>query len=341
VARAQDRIDSFMDQWREQRESVDPAAWEPATLAASPRAGVTLPDSMPAQVAQWRVRGRIVPLCGEELFVVDQGPRDAPVVTMLHGFPGSSWDFSWLSALTCGRLRTVTFDFPGYGMSTKPAAGDYSLARMADITEALLSHLGVSACTLYGHDIGSTLVAELLMRQREGRLSFTPTRVFVTDGTIFMDKGRFAPGLLALLSLPDEPLTEPLRVEQFLPQIRRLFAPEHPLRPDDEIALLWLLRFRQGDRLVPRLVRYVDERRAQQDRWTQGLTSFAGPMTVLWGEQDPSAVVAMARHLGAIRPATEVITWPDVAHWPHYEVPQRVANHILDRVTPDRVTAHT
>ena len=93
-----------------------------------------------------------------------------------------------------------------------------------------------------------------------------------------------------------------------------------------------LLPFRQGDRLLPRLVRYVDERRAQQDRWTQGLASFPGPMTVLWGEQDPSAVVAIARHLGAIRPATEVITWPDVGHWPHYEVPQRVADHILGRV---------
>jgi hypothetical protein len=28
---------------------------------------------------------------------------------------------------------------------------------------------------------------------------------------------------------------------------------------------------------------------------------FPGPMTALWGEQDPSAVVAMARHLGMIQ----------------------------------------
>jgi pimeloyl-ACP methyl ester carboxylesterase len=332
MARAQDRIDSFMDQWREQRESVDPAAWEPAALAASSLPGVALPASMPAEVAQWRAQGGMVRLCGEELFVADLGPREAPAVVMLHGFPGSSWDMRRLCALTSGRVRTVVFDFPGYGLSTKHAAGDYSLARMADITEALLSHLGVTECALYGHDIGSTLIAELLMRQLEGRLSFTPTRVFVTDGTIFMDKARLAPALLALLSLPDEPLTEALRVEQFLPQIRRLFSREHPLRPDDEIALLWLLRFRHGDRLLPRLVRYVDERRVQQDRWTQGLTSFPGPMTVLWGEQDPSALVAMARHLGTIRPATEVITWPDVAHFPHYEVPERVADHILSRV---------
>jgi len=332
VATAQERIDAFMDDWCKQRASVDPAAWEPATLATSSRPGAELPDAMPAQVAEWRAEGRMVPLCGEELFVADLGPRQAPVVTMLHGFPGSSWDFRWLCALASSQVRTVVFDFPGYGMSAKPPAGDYSLERMADITEAVLSHLGVKACALYGHDIGATLIAELLMRQREGRLRFTPTRVFVTDGTIFMDKARFAPGLLALLSLPDQPLAQALRVEQFLPQIRRLFSREHPLRPDDEVALLWLLQYRGGDRLLPRLVRYVDERRARQDRWTNGLASFPGPMTVLWGEQDPSALVAMARHLGTIRPATEVITWPDVAHWPHYEVPQRVADHLLGRV---------
>jgi pimeloyl-ACP methyl ester carboxylesterase len=55
-------------------------------------------------------------------------------------------------------------------------------------------------------------------------------------------------------------------------------------------------------------------------------------MTVLWREQDPGAVVAMAGHLGSIRPGTEVVTWPDAAHWPHYEVPERVADHVLDRL---------
>ncbi len=45
-------------------------------------------------------------------------------------------------------------------------------------------------------------------------------------------------------------------------------------------------------------------------------------------------MVAMARHLGTIRPATEVITWSHVAHWPHYQVPQRVADPMLGSVTP-------
>jgi pimeloyl-ACP methyl ester carboxylesterase len=76
---------------------------------------------------------------------------------------------------------------------------------------------------------------------------------------------------------------------------------------------------------------FMDQWR-KQHRWAQGLASFPGPMTVLRGGQDPSAIVAMARHPGAIRPATEVITCPDVAHWPHCQVPQRVADHVPGRV---------
>lgn len=56
------------------------------------------------------------------------------------------------------------------------------------------------------------------------------------------------------------------------------------------------------------------------------------PMTALWGEQDPIAVVGMAHHLRELRGDTEVVTWPDVGHWPSIEVPERVAEAILARL---------
>jgi pimeloyl-ACP methyl ester carboxylesterase len=55
-------------------------------------------------------------------------------------------------------------------------------------------------------------------------------------------------------------------------------------------------------------------------------------MAALWGEEDPIAVVAMTHHLKEIRPATEVVTWPDVGHWPSIEVPDRLADAILARL---------
>lgn len=55
-------------------------------------------------------------------------------------------------------------------------------------------------------------------------------------------------------------------------------------------------------------------------------------MTALWGEQDPIAVVGMAHHLRELRGDTEVVTWPDVGHWPSIEVPERVAEAILARL---------
>lgn len=45
-------------------------------------------------------------------------------------------------------------------------------------------------------------------------------------------------------------------------------------------------------RLVPRLIRYIEERRANLARWTAGLTRLSAPTSVFWGEQDPIAILA-------------------------------------------------
>ncbi|MEX2394420.1 MAG: hypothetical protein WD826_08075, partial [Actinomycetota bacterium] len=97
-------------------------------------------------------------------------------------------------------------------------------------------------------------------------------------------------------------------------------------------AMVELLRLGGGDQLLPRTIRYIEERRANQDRFTAGLTSFEGPLTALWGSLDPIAVVAMMDHLAELRPQTEIVRWADVGHWPSLEAPDRVTRAILDRL---------
>ncbi len=331
---AQSQIDDFMERWRKDPQSADRQALRPDYLSSGEDAATATlsDDEVPPAVAEWRMAGDFVKVGGHDVFLVDRRIEGKPTIVILHGFPGSSWDFRPLVEQLSGHVGIVAFDFPGYGLSSKPLDGDYSLENMANLTEALLAQLDVKRCALYGWDIGSTLTAELLMRRTESALSFDVEEIFLTNGIIFMDLGRFAPGLLALLSLPDEALTERLPLEQFLPQIRALFSREHPPSAEDEACLLWLMRHQEGDRLLPRLVRYVEERRAQQERWTKGLLSYKGPMTVMWGEQDPGGVVAVAQHLKEIRPETDLLTWADVGHLPHFEVPDRVAKEILQRV---------
>ncbi|MCA1834405.1 MAG: alpha/beta fold hydrolase [Actinomycetota bacterium] len=278
----------------------------------------------------WYRAGRLIDAGGRKIFVIERG--SGPVVFILHGFPGSSFDWIRVADALESKARIVTFDLLGHGFSDKPDAR-YSLFDQADIAVEVARQAGIDRCTLVGHDVGDTVAAELLMRSNEGRLPFTVDRAMLTNGSIFMDLVQLSAGQIALLSLPDEVLTQSLPLEGFRSGLASTFSPAHMPDADTIDAMLSLIAHNEGDRVLPRVIRYIDERRANQDRWTAGLVEYSGPMTAAWGEQDPIAVPSMPRRLSELRPATEVVTWDDVGHWPSVEVPGRVAALIADRIT--------
>lgn len=283
----------------------------------------------PAAVAEWQDMGHHIKVAGYRIFCVDTNSHTGEVVFVLHGFPSSSFDWREVVPLVARKRRVVTFDFLGYGLSDKPADGPFSLFAQTQIAEAVADQMGVRSAVLVSHDMGDTVAAELLMRHQEGRLGFDVTRAILTNGSIFIDMAQLSDGQQMLLSLPDEALAEPLPLDGMRPGLRETFG-----RQPDEAeldAMVWLLSREGGDRLLPRLIRYIEERRANQERFTQGLVGFAGPLTALWGELDPIAVVAMTDRLKELRPDTEVVRWPDLGHWPSIEDPARVAAAIVER----------
>lgn len=97
---------------------------------------------------------------GIALSYLDEGPRDAEIVVMLHGNP--SWSYYWrnLVAGLSDRYRCIVPDHVGMGLSDKPddAAYHYTLASRVDDLTALLAHLGVTGpMTLAVHDWGGMI----------------------------------------------------------------------------------------------------------------------------------------------------------------------------------------
>jgi haloalkane dehalogenase len=101
---------------------------------------------------------------------IDEGPRDAPVVLMMHGEP--SWCYLYrhmIGPVVAAGLRVVAPDLIGFGKSDKPSKKtDYSYARhvgwMRQWVEALdLSNMTL-ACQDWGSLIGLRLVAEMPSR---------------------------------------------------------------------------------------------------------------------------------------------------------------------------------
>ena len=96
---------------------------------------------------------------GHRMHYVDEGPRDAPAVLMLHGNP--TWSFYWrrlISALSPSH-RVIAPDHIGCGKSDKPGDETYSyrLAERVDDIEALVEQLGLQNITLAIHDWGGMI----------------------------------------------------------------------------------------------------------------------------------------------------------------------------------------
>ena len=283
-------------------------------------------------IGEWEGSGRRVDAAGREVFLVEAGPADGPAILLLHGFPSSTFDWRHVIPLLAERCRVVAFDFPGYGLSAKPLDASYSLFGQADVAAAVAALSGIERATIVGHDMGDTVAAELLARANEGNAPFDIERTILLNGSIFIDLAQLSPGQLALLSLPDEVLPDPMPLDMFRPGLAATFSEQHPASDEDLDGMIEMVRRSEGDRLLPRLIRYIEERRANQDRWTAGLVDYPGPLSLLWGALDPIAVPAMTERLKDLRPATEVLIWDDVAHWPANEVPERVAAEILARI---------
>jgi alpha-beta hydrolase superfamily lysophospholipase len=62
---------------------------------------------------------------GVGVFYREAGPKDAPTLVLLHGFPSSSREFDTLIPLLATHYHLIAPDFPGFGQSDAPLPSSY------------------------------------------------------------------------------------------------------------------------------------------------------------------------------------------------------------------------
>ncbi len=110
---------------------------------------------------------------GIELDVVDVGPRDAPVLIFLHGFPDSHRTWRHQIAHLSDRYRCIAPDQRGYRGSSKPVGVEnYTPDKLIGDIFLLAAALDVKDFTIVGHDWGGAIAwGVALMGQGMGRVS--------------------------------------------------------------------------------------------------------------------------------------------------------------------------
>lgn len=96
---------------------------------------------------------------GLRIAFIDEGPRDAQVVLLMHGEP--TWSFLYrkmIPVLLQAGLRVIAPDLVGFGRSDKPTrAGDYSYRHHVQWMSAWLQANDLSNITLFCQDWGSLI----------------------------------------------------------------------------------------------------------------------------------------------------------------------------------------
>jgi len=103
-----------------------------------------------------RVFYRTVKVNGLSIFYREAGPKDGPVILLLHGLPSSSRMFQPLLTRLSDRYHLVAPDYPGFGHSDWPDPKEfpYTFDHIAAVMEDFVQTLGLSRYTLYMQDYG-------------------------------------------------------------------------------------------------------------------------------------------------------------------------------------------
>ena len=279
--------------------------------------------------AAWEAAGERRDLAGHAIFTVVAPALEEEVdepLLVLHGFPSSSYDFAPVLDDLRRTRQVLLLDLLGYGLSAKPDQ-PYTLAEQADVVVAFTQSLGVDRLALLSHDMGDTVGGELLARQLDGTWPVDVTRRVLTNGSIYIEMAHLTAGQQFLLALPDERMASDAALDAASLQdaLAATFSPDSTVSAEELAAHVEMICHDGGQRLLPRLIRYIEERRRDESRYTGAIERHPSPLHVVWGADDPIAVVAMTDRLRDARPDAVVDVLDGVGHYPMIEAPARFA----------------
>ncbi|WP_211210045.1 alpha/beta fold hydrolase [Propionispira raffinosivorans] len=243
-----------------------------------------------------------------EVFYREAGPKDAPVILLLHGFPTSSHMFRDLIPKLADRYHVIAPDLPGFGNTVAPLRGefDYTFDNLAKVIEEFTEALAFDRYVLYVFDYGAPIGYRLAMAHPE-----RVKAIISQNGNAYMEGFSDAWGSWETywhLPTPanreacrDSLAPETIRDFQYLHGTKAsLVSPDgytldtaYLSRPEaEEIQLDLILDYRTNVERYPAFQSYFRE--------------YQPPFLAVWGKNDPAFIPAGAKAYQRDIPSTEV-----------------------------------
>jgi len=181
------------------------------------------------------------------------------------------------------------------------------------------------------HDYSVSVAQELLTRRAAGTLAVDLRAFHFMNGGVYPDLHRPEPVQVALLDPEHGPqISAAMNGELFMASLAPTF-PEGYDSAADSAGIWQSFHLHNGQRNTHLLIRYIEDRRDNAERWTQVLETTDVPLTFVWGMLDPVSGAHMAERIRERLPDAPFTALEDVAHWPPLEAPERVVAALLGR----------
>jgi pimeloyl-ACP methyl ester carboxylesterase len=264
-------------------------------LASEPGAALRgtrdTPDDKPPVTRKetQKVAYQTVKIDGLDIFYREAGPKDAPAILLLHGFPTSSHMYRNLISALSDNYHLIAPDYPGYGQSSAPPRDQftYTFDNVAALIDKFTETIGLSNYALYVQDYGAPVGYRLAVKHPE-----RVTAIVVQNGNAYeegIDNDFWKP-IKAYWKEPTQANRDVLRVALTYDTTRWQYfngardkaniSPDGPVhdqylldrKGNDEIQLDMLLSYGSNPPLYP--------------KWQEYFRKYQPPVLIAWGKND-------------------------------------------------------
>lgn len=245
---------------------------------------------------------------GIRIFYREAGPRDAPTLLLLHGYPSSSRMFDALMPLLADRYHLIAPDYPGFGQSDAPPADQfaYTFDHLGEVMVNFTNVLGLRSYGLVMQDYGGPIGFRLALAHPE-RL-----KAMIVQNAVVSEEGLGPAWVIRKAFWKDRAAYEDKVIPGFTSleafKVRHLGSSPHPERYDpdtwdDEYAMI----SRPGQRQIQAdLFWSYQTNVGSYPKWQAWMRQHKLPTLVLWGRYDASFTVDGAAAYKQAVPDAEV-----------------------------------
>ncbi len=269
--------------------------------------------------------------------MVYRPPNPKGIVLFLHGFPETLYAWQGIAETLSSDYEVHAFDWPGYGLSSRPGADSFSYAPK-DYAQVLRDYIQTSGIDrskllIYATDIGALPALLAAIEQPD-----IARQIIVGDFAPFNRPQYMYDSLQALKAKPSSDIAHAAmnknRDEILENAYRRGLAKDEQFDISPEYKTDMKTGWGSGAlTAADAFYHYYSSFTRDQDFFEANMAKLKVPVRVIWGERD----IYIKKEMGAefaSRNGLELAVLPKLGHYPHLQDPKQTVEEVRAAFNP-------